>query len=253
MSTGNLTHSPVNDTRYQDLLAKSAEFGALAGQGVDVQVKHGLSVFQAAFDAVIDNTSDKHGKGIDDATMLAEAYWKARNQNVKFDPRAPNQRKTVSCLRTVISGGGWNHGGPQEPLGMVNKAMTIYQQLRRDPATSKRLIDAMNYLVLLCRKLKTRHEVLDEEELRALAFKKDASVPTVNDVLDHVRHTLVALKNGKHRAGVCTGVNIEAAIKALSKELKDSVTVAPPKTDVSQASASAENPPAGVDNAQPSG
>lgn len=217
---GNLAHNPTNDTRFHELLTTTRTLGATKGQGEDVQIRHLLSVTQAAFEGVIDNTENKHGLGVDDATMITEEYWKARNSNVTFNPKADNQRKTISCIRQCITLGGWSKGGPGEPIGMVNRAMTLYRNMRKTPDMAKRLMDAANYLIVVARRMKKSDQLLDDDELQALAFKKDPEVLTVEDVLDSTRAKLKKLYEGKHPAGTCASPNVEKAIKALNAELK---------------------------------
>lgn len=219
MSTS-LVHNTKNDQRFDILLEESEKLGVITGQGDDVQVKHYLLVTQAAFEAVIDNAKDKHGAGIDDATLIAERYWNARHKNVIFNPKASNQRKTISCLRQCITMGGWSKGGTGEPMGMINRAMTMYKNLRKVPGNTKRMVDAANYVISIARKLKRSDYILQDEELNDLAFKKDPDITTVEDVLDKTRATLKKLYEGKHTAGACNTENVDKAIKALNKELK---------------------------------
>jgi hypothetical protein len=236
---GNLAHTATNDHRFADLLTKSEELGIQAGQGADVQIKHLLTVTQAAYEGVIDNTEGKHPGDEDDATVIAAKYWSARNKNVRFDPKAGNQRKTISCIRQCIGLGGWSKGGPGEPLGMINRSMTIYQNMRKDPNSVKKLIDAANYLILIARRMKGSDHLLDDDELRSLALKKDPDAQTVEDVLDSVRGTLTKLYNGKHRAGTCASDNVKRAISALNKELKE-VADGRRSADVQEAAADIE-------------
>ena len=142
-----------------------------------------------------------------------------------FNPKADNQRKTISCMRQCITLGGWSKGGPGEPIGMVNKAMTLYRDMRKDPATSKRLVDPANYLITIARRMNprgknTRDTVLDEQELRELAFKNVPDQATVEDVLDAMRKVATKLSQGKHPAGACNTPNVDMIIKAASAELK---------------------------------
>ena len=217
---GNLAHAAKNDTRFEQLTGTVEQLAAVAGQGADVQVKYLLLITQNAFEGVIDNTINKHGDNVDDATFLAEKYWKVRNKNVIFDPKAANQRKTVSCMRQCITLGGWSKGGPGEPIGMVNKAMTLYRDMRKDPATSKRLVDPANYLITIARRMKKLDAVLDEQELRELAFKNVPDQATVEDALDAMRKIATKLYQGKHPAGSCNTPNVDKIIKAASAELK---------------------------------
>jgi len=218
---GNLAHGSSNDTRFQDLLALTEDLGKRQAQGEDVQIQHLLAVTQNAFEGVVDNTENKWGNGVDDATKITEAYWKARNANVVFNPKAANQRKTISCVRQVITLGGWSKGGPGEPIDMVNTAMTEYKRMRKDPSTAKRLKDAANFLIDIARKMKRSDTILELEDIRELTFKPTHDLPTVEDVLDNVRHTLKLLETGKHKAGTCNTSNVSAAIKAVNRELKD--------------------------------
>ena len=219
-NTGTAPAHGVNDNRFELLLQTSRELGAVKGQGEDVQVKHLLSVTQAAFEGVIDNAEHKHGQGVDDATKITEEYWKARNSNVIFNPKADNQRKTISCVRQCVTLGSWSKGGSGEPLGMINTAMTQYRNMRKDPTVAKRMIDAANYLIAIARRMKKSDQLLDPDELRSLSFKKDPDALTVADVLDKARNTLKKLYDGKHPAGSCNTSNVERAVKALSAELK---------------------------------
>jgi hypothetical protein len=223
-----------NDTRFDDLLSESEKLGGIAGQGEDVQVKHLLLVTQAAFECVIDNTKNKHGTGRDDATVIAEKYWGARHKNVIFNPKAGNQRKTISCFRQVITMGGWSKGGPGEPMGMLNRAMTMYKSLRKVPGNTKRMIDPANYVIALARKLRRSDYVLDDATMNDMAFKKDPDIATVADVLDKTRATLKKLYEGKHPAGSCSSIHVDNAIKAIDKELKEIVIS---KQDAEQAEA----------------
>ena len=234
---GNLAHTLTNDHRFEDLLKTTEELATQAGLGADVQIKHLLTVAQAAFEGVIDNTENKHGQTIDDAVKITEAYWTARNKNVKFNPQAGNQRKTISCIRQVITLGGWSKGGSGEPMGLINRAMTSFQKLRTDPSQAKRLIDPANYLILIARRMKRSDVLLDDTELYDLSFKKDPDIATIEDVLDGMRRTLTKLQSGKHTAGQCDTVNIEAAKKAINKELK---AIADAKKSIENAEAATE-------------
>lgn len=213
-------NNQINDTRFNDFIERTKALGSIAGQGEDVQIKHLLDVTQMAFDGVIDNTENKHGTGVDDAALIAENYWNSRNHQVIFNPKAGNQRKTMSCVRQCITLGGWSKGGSGEPIGMINRAMTNYRNLRKVPGNSKRMVDPANYLITIARKMKRSDTLLDDEELQELTFKPDHEQATVEDVLDGMRRTAAKLISGKHPAGMCGGANLENVVKALNRELK---------------------------------
>ena len=221
---GNLAHTPSNDPdvqraqKWDTLLNDTRELGALKGRGEDARAQHLMKVIQAAYEGVIDNTENKHGTGVDDATRIAEEYWKARNKSVIFDPKALNQRKTTSNIRSCITLGGWVHGGPGEPISMVSNAMTLYRKMRQEPSNAKRLIDAGNYLIVIATKMKRLKEVLSVEELRDMAFKKEGEIATIEDRLSAMRKELVLMRDGKHRAGGL--VEADSVLKPLNRILK---------------------------------
>ena len=221
---GNLAHSPSNDPdiqrtqKWDTLLNDTRELGAIKGRGEDARAQHLMKVIQAAYEGVIDNTENKHGTGVDDATRIAEEYWKARNKNVIFDPKALNQRKTTSNIRSCITLGGWVHGGPGEPISMVSNAMTLYRKMRQEPSNAKRLIDAGNYLIVIATKMKRLKEVLNVEELRDMAFKKEAEFATIEDRLSAMRKELVLMRDGKHKAGALS--EADSVLKPINRILK---------------------------------
>src|SRR5208283_4740636 len=112
------TPTPVtsNKPTLDTVLADADLFGALAAKSKDSQAQFAIKIFGAGYLGGIDNTLDKHGKGIDDAQVITARYVKARNAAVVFDAKAPNQRKTASCFRTMIKAASLSKFGSGEPL-----------------------------------------------------------------------------------------------------------------------------------------
>jgi len=180
-----------------DLLDVAQELGKQAGQGKDTQVKFLLKVLEGAYHNAIDLAGNKHGKDIDDATKLVEAYVKAQSGATVFDHKAPNQRKTISCARTMIKFGQWTKGGNGEPIASANNLMTMRQKLRQNPTEAKKLDDAANTLLKQARTQLKRDTLLTDEELRQLCYKKPkGDAPTAEERLESTRKLLDKLIKG---------------------------------------------------------
>lgn len=217
---GNLAHDQSNllAQKWDQLLEDTRLAAASKAAGDEVRVQHLLKVFRAGFEGVIDNTQDKHGSGVDDAQRIAEVWYKSRNANVVFNPKADNQKKLISEMRRMIICGGWTKGGPQEPVATVNNVMGAYKKMRA--TEGPRMIDAGNFLLAVARHISRSDTMPAHDDLMKHALKPVGSVATIEDVLDATRRTLIKLQSGKHSAGQCATVNVDHAVKALNKELK---------------------------------
>jgi hypothetical protein len=153
-----------------ELKARARQLGEENAKGADTQIKFHLSVFEGAYHGVLDKTKDKHGPGIDDATLLSKEYFEGRNKTVIWDSKAPNQRKLISTARADMRGGKWEGDG--DVLNMVHKLMSIWQNMRKVPANSGKMEDAANVLHRTLRVLLKRDAVLEDAELRALCLKE---------------------------------------------------------------------------------
>jgi len=210
----------TNVLTAQDLMAVASELGAEAGKGTDTQIKFMLKVVEGGYHNAIDLKPNKHGRGVDDAEKLAEAYYKARTGANIFDAKADNQRKLVSCLRTGIKLGMWPKGGNGEPLATVNALMNIRQKLRQVPAEAKRLQDATNTLLKYAREQLRRDTLIDEEELRGFCFKPNGKEPaTAEEVLENIRKQLDKLVKGNNHGVRDTSAEVIAARGELQKRL----------------------------------
>lgn len=180
-----------------DLMAVAKELGEQAGKGQDTQVKFLLKAVEGGYHNAIDLKGHKHGRDIDDATKLAEAYVKARNGSVVFDAKAANQQKLISTLRTSIKLGQWPKGGNGEPLQTVNILMTMRQRLRQNPAEAKKLDDAANTLLKYARAQLKKDVLLSDEELKQLCYKPTpADAPTAEERIEAQRKALDKLIKG---------------------------------------------------------
>ena len=194
--TTNNAASPPNVITFDKLLAIATQLGAEAGKGKDTQIKFYVSVSEAAYHGKIDLTANKHGPGIDDAVKLTEAYVKAQTGSTIFDHKAPNQRKAASCVRTSIVMGGQTKWGPNEPVAIINRWLTVRAKLRAS-LNAPKLDDAANTFMRLCRTQIKRDSLLTDAELQALCLKKNAEEQTEEQYLETLRKKLLNLKAGK--------------------------------------------------------
>lgn len=211
----------ANAPTYADLKAKVTVLGEEAGKGTDTQIKFMLSAVEGGYHNALDLAANKHGTDVDDATDLAGAYFKARSGAVVFDAKAPNQRKLISTVRTSIKLGAWPKGGNGEPLATVNNLMTMRQTLKKNPAQAKWLDDATNVLLKYARVQLKRDQLVSDEELRDMCFKKEADPATVEEILERTAKQLDKLVDGSAANGTaqCATQNVKDARHALRKEL----------------------------------
>ena len=72
-----------NTINLEEIKARTKQLGEENAKGCDTQIKFHLQIAEGSFHGVLSNDKDKHGKGIDDATMLSEVYFKARAANTQ--------------------------------------------------------------------------------------------------------------------------------------------------------------------------
>jgi hypothetical protein len=186
----------ANTIGIDEIKARTKQLGEEDAKGKDTQIKFHLQVFEGSFHGVLSNDKDKHGKGIDDATMLSEVYHKARQANVIWDAKASNQRKLISTARTDIRGGQWGKGGSNEPLNTVHKLMSIWQNQRKVPQNAGKMDDAVNVLHRYLRLQLKRNSLLEDDELRGLCFKKIKDPRSLEKFWEDTEKTFKKLKLG---------------------------------------------------------
>lgn len=224
-----------NAPTFADLLQKATDLGVQAGLGADVQIKFLLATAEGAYHNALDLNPNKHGIGIDDATKLSEAYYKARSGSNVFDVKADNQRKTIACTRTAVKIGGWTKGGNGEPIATINNLMTLRQKARKDPTKAKRVDDAANVFLKFSREQLKRDTLISDAELEQFCFKKVSDQPTVEQVIEGIQKQLTALVEGRaagHTAQ-CNTQNILNARQAVTNELKAIATARNPQIKTS--------------------
>lgn len=220
MVTPVATHGK-NDHRLDDYLAVMDNLAEQAGKGKDVQVKSLLATCDAAYQGVIDVTPDKHGKGVDDAANIAERYFRGQTGATIFDAKAGNQRKTASCFRTMVKLGNCQKWGVGEPIGNLNKLMSVYKAARSKPQNAGRLIDAANAVLTYSRAQLKLDSLMDAADLDQFVWKNQPEPRTVEDVLETIRKQAQNLYDGSSKAGSCRTDFVKGVIDNTTKQLKE--------------------------------
>lgn len=207
----------------EQITADMNALGTEAGRGKDTQVKALLRVTEGAYYGALDLNSNKHGHSTDDATKLAEAYYKAQTGAVVFDSKANSQSKLISCFRTMIRAGTWGKGGAGEPLATINNLMNERLKMRKDPTLVKQLDDAANTLLKYARAQLKRNTLIPQSELRDFCFRKQPEPRTAEDILEAARKQLQALYEGKAANGSAQdrSPHVKKAIDTLTDRLTE--------------------------------
>jgi hypothetical protein len=188
---------PTNGHTLQQLLAKATELGEQAGKGKDTRIKFFLSALETSYHGSIDVTANKHGTDIDDATKLIETYVKAQGSATTFDHKAPNQRKEISLMRTVIKAGAWPKGGAGEPIQTAGDLVSHWKKLRDNPTVDKKTLDdAANTFIRFCRALLKRDTLPEGDELKSFCFKPVRDMATSEERVEQLRNSLQKLVKG---------------------------------------------------------
>lgn len=187
----------TNVPTFDSLLQVARDLGAQAGQGKDTQIKFDLKIIEAAYLGGLSLDPNKHGTDRRDGIVLAEEYTKAQTGATVFDSKAPAGRKLISNIDKCIKLGANPKWGNGEPLSTVNSLVSHRQTMRKDPTKVKQLDDAHNMLMRFATVQLKRDTLIDGDELKAFAFKKQAEPRTAEEVLEAIRKMANNLKAGK--------------------------------------------------------
>lgn len=186
-----------NSMTFEKVREAARELGKQRGLGKDTGGKFYYSITEGAFNNAIDLTPDKHSKGVDDAGVLAEEYYKSTTGAVIYDAKADNQRKLTSCVRTCIKLGTKTGLGKGEPMNTVDDFISIRRKLRSNPANAKKLDDFSNSFLKMARAQIKADTPLSSDVLTQLCYKGEKEEKTLADVWAGVRKTMTKLAKGK--------------------------------------------------------
>jgi len=209
-------HNAPPDTAFERLREETRRLGSIEGKAEETLTTHFLQVIEAASDGNIDLQRNKHGDR-DDAAILAEDYATARNEEVVFSLKKPKHKVAAARTRLMIKFGGAKVG---DVVGFVHRAMDSFRKMRSIEGNRNKLKDPSNFMMGLARHTLANKQLPSMADVNKMARKAETEEPTVADVLDSIRKTLVSLRDGKHKAGSWATSNVDTALKALNRDLK---------------------------------
>lgn len=218
LATTNANPQPKsNHASFEELMHDAKVLGEQAGKGKDTQIKFALMLTKAAYHKTLDTNPDKHGVGIDDATMMAQTYVKAQQGAVIFDAKADKSRKLVSNVRKCLKLGSMTSLGRGQPMQAIEELVEYRQKLRKDPAAAKKLDDAFNMLMRYATVQIKSNQLLPDDERNAFAFRVVSDVKTPVEVLEATRRTLIKLTEGK--VANCDGLDNSPEVRACISQI----------------------------------
>jgi len=192
-----------NKLTVKQLEEEFGKLGSAEGFGRDSQVKFHLRLVEAAHQQAIDTTKNKHGDGRDDATVLVEAYYNARqgNNGTQWDAKAPNIRKARSIAKKCIELGMWDKSGnPSEPWETVQHLMNARRSLQKQH--TENLDDACNTLLRFARAQLKQDTVLPKDRLHSFCYKAARQINREAEAyVESICKTAIGLKEGSLKGG----------------------------------------------------
>lgn len=205
-----------NHLTFEEVLATARELGGQEGAGRDVLIKSLLKCCEAGYHGIMSLQKNAHGPGEDDAVVFAREYFTARNAATVFDPKADNQQKLISTIRTAVRLGGSPKFGVGEPIATVNNLMSIY---RKEKAASKGKVDSADNVFLKFARAQLASDTLYAgDDLKSFCYKKAKKEMTVEDYIDATVKRLDKLISGEADVQ-CKSPHILDARQALRDEL----------------------------------
>lgn len=188
------TKTTGNVPSFATLLAEVKDMGENLGRAKDIQVQFGLKVLHAAYAGAINLDPDKHGPGIHDGVLLAEAYAKGQNSTVIFDKKQPNQRKLISNTTKMIKLGSTGKWGVGQPISIVNDLMSRRLKLAK---AGNKVDDAYNTLMRFATAQLKSPSLIDDDELDGFCVKSETEPRSAEEVLEGIRKLATKLMAGK--------------------------------------------------------
>jgi hypothetical protein len=207
-----------NTITFEEVMEVADLLGSQHGQSKDVLIKSLLKCCEAAYHGALTTQKNKHGKDRDDASMYAERYFKARNENVIFDPKADNQQKLACTIRTAVKLGSSPKFGNGEPIATVNQLMSLFQ---KEKAATKGKVDSADNVFLKFARAQLAHDIMYEgDELKQFLYKKEKQEPTLEEYLENTAKKLDKLITGDAPGNLQSkSKNVMDARHALRQEL----------------------------------
>jgi hypothetical protein len=187
-----LAHSPINDTRFQDLIKDVKAFGKESAEGRDSLPKLAVRIIRAANDGVIDETKGKDGK--DDAMRVFEAY--AANDGKSIYTRSKDSIKSqASKMRVLIRLGRLTN---VDGVVVADRAIEF---IKEDKAQDKPAFKPAFAAILDVARAQTNPEhntvQLSDDEIKEACTKKAPADKDLEGELEAIKKKLQSLVTGE--------------------------------------------------------
>lgn len=216
-----LAHNTNNaKAAFEALLVEAGELGTQAGQGKDSQIKFDLKLIESAYLGLINLDPNKHGEGVRDGKVLAEAYYKAQTGATVFDHKQPSQRKLISNVDKCIHVGMQGKWGPGQPVSIVNDMLNRRTHFKDK---GEKVEDAHNTLMRFLSNLKKRDDLPTDAEIDEIVLKKEPSQLDAEDIWERIKKLATGLRAGTipNCPDQDTSAEIDRVVKNSEKRLKE--------------------------------
>lgn len=216
-----LAHNTNNaKAAFEALIVEASELGTQAGQGKDSQIKFDLKLLESAYLGLINLDPNKHGEGVRDGKVLAEAYYKAQTGATVFDHKQPSQRKLISNVDKCIHVGMQGKWGPGQPVSIVNDMLNRRTYFKDK---GEKVEDAHNTLMRFLSNLKKRDDLPTDAEIDEIVLKKEPARLDAEDIWERIKKLATGLRAGTipNCPDQDTSAEIDRVVKNSEKRLKE--------------------------------
>lgn len=217
-----LAHNTNNaQAAFAALIADTIKLGSVAGEGKDSQIKFDLMLLENAYLGLINLDPNKHGVGIRDGKLLAEAYYKAQTGANVFDHKAPSQRKLISNVDKCIHVGMQGKWGVGQPVAICTAMLNRRTHFMQQPGVQ--VEDAHNTLMRFLTNLKKRDDLPTDQEIDEIILKKEPAQLDAEDIWERIKKLATGLRAGTipNCPDQDTSVEIDRVVKNSERRLKE--------------------------------
>lgn len=180
--------------------AKCEELGQAEAAGLDSMPQFALHIIRQGYEGVFDRTRNKHGTGMDDATMAYQRRLKGANKSI-FRHKTKSHSVQIAKVNALMRLAAWQGGGPQEPLRTLN---TLFTPLYNSEAMANRAacFDFYEALVRYARRQYKMDRLMTREEMLECIHKPLKPVKTLIEWLqDTLAKPLGDVLHGRAASG----------------------------------------------------
>ncbi len=189
------TTNGVNDTRLKDAIAETRELARTQAAGERSLAVFAGKLIQWAVDGVIDTTKDKHGKGIDDASLFYDNWTEAHSKKLADAHSVGGKKANKSKMRQCIAVGGMTIPG-SDPITEFDRQIALRAEAAKaDPKSVKPEYHAIVDWARAQKDCEDR--ALTDDEIKAAVLKPEKGEQDLLDVVEGMYNKLEKLISGE--------------------------------------------------------